>query len=141
VLEMKLEKTRVVLFILSFLLAVPLMLVACHGKTQPPPYFQVQKEPAEEIHLMLIQGELVLDNNGYLRVSGGLILWPYGYSLKIEGKEVWIIDDKGQAVARVGDRVKMGGGEIPKWAEEKIGSPLPEGAEGPYLLVGPVEKY
>jgi hypothetical protein len=114
---------------------------------QTPAYFPVQKEPADVIMLLLVRGELILDN-GYLRVSGksgykgDLIIWPYGYSWKIEGKEIWIIDDKGQAVARVGDWVKMGGGEIPKyWAEEKIGSPLPEDAEGPYILAGgPVER-
>jgi hypothetical protein len=113
---------------------------------QTPAYFPVQKEPAEIIHPLLMQGELVLDSNGYLRVggeSGGLIIWPYGYSWKIEGKEIWIIDDRGQSVARVGDWVKMGGSGIPKyWAEGQIGSPLQEGAEGPYWLAGgPVEKY
>ena len=110
---------------------------------RPPAYFLVQKEPADVIMLVLLPGELKMDDNGYLRVGGELIIWPYGFSWKIEGKEIWIIDDRGQSVARVGDWVKMGGGEIPKyWAEENIGSPLPEDAEGPYWLAGgPVEKY
>jgi hypothetical protein len=102
----------------------------------PEPYFPVQKEFQTTVLTSLIQGKLVL-NNGYLRVYDELIIWPYGYSLKTEGKEMWVINEKGQPAARVGDEVGIGGGEIPAdFAEEKIGHPLPEGCEGPYWLAG-----
>jgi hypothetical protein len=115
-------------------------------KTQPEPYFPVQKEAAEVLMQAILRGKLVLDDAGYLRVNvtndlRTLIIWPYGYSLKIEGKETWIINDKGQAVARVGDTVILGGGEVPAWAvEEIIGYALPEDAKGPYWLTGNVIK-
>jgi hypothetical protein len=82
----------------------------------------------------------VIDDAGYLRVNvtndlHTLIIWPYGYSLKIEGKEMWIINDKGQAVARVGDTVELGGGFVDaSVAEERMGHALPENAKGPYFL-------
>ncbi|HEX9896902.1 MAG TPA: hypothetical protein VGA85_04475 [Dehalococcoidales bacterium] len=113
-------------------------------KTQPESYFPVQKEAAEEVMQALLPGKLVIDDAGYLRVNvtndfHPLIIWPYGYSLKIEGKETWIINDKGQAVARVGDTVILGGGEVPAWAvEEIIGYALPEDAKGPYWTVGKI---
>ncbi len=95
--------------------------------------------------LTLLSGKLV-DDAGYLRINvnndlHALIIWPYGYSLKIEGKEMWIINDKGQAVARVGDTVKLGGGFLgASDMEEIMGHALPEDVEGPYFLANPIEK-
>ena len=101
-------------------------------------FFPVQKEVQTTILGALLQGELVLDN-GCLRVHDELILWPYGYSLKTEDKEIRVIDDRGQSVAHVGHHVRLGGGQIPAFfAEEKLGHPLPEGCDGPYFLAGEV---
>ncbi len=101
-------------------------------------FFPVQKEVQSEVMQVLLQGELVLDN-GCLRVHDELILWPYDYSLQTEGKEIWVIDDKGQSVAHVGHHVRLGGGQVPTFfAEEKLGHPLPEGCDGPYFLAGEV---
>jgi hypothetical protein len=103
-------------------------------KTQSPPYFPVQKEAPQAYLLALLPGELVLDN-GYLRVNGELIIWPYGYSVKIEGKNIYIIDEKGRQVCKVGDMVKIGGGQIPAYyIEEIIGQPLPPDCKGPYWM-------
>jgi|WetSurMetagenome_2_1015567.scaffolds.fasta_scaffold68074_1 hypothetical protein len=108
------------------------------GSAYPPPYFPVQKEAAKTMMAALLPGELVL-NNGYLYVSGNLIIWPYGYSLKIDGKDMFIIDDKGSQIARVGDQVKIGGGEIPASSvEEIIGQPLPPDFNGTYWLAGDI---
>jgi hypothetical protein len=68
-----------------------------------------------------------------------LIIWPYGYSLKVEGDDRWVINDKNEKVARVGDWIYLVGGEIPAWAvNELIGYSLPDDAKGPYWLVGDV---
>jgi len=124
--------------------AVVLLIVVLVTRTpdvSPAPevsFFPVQQEVQTEVMQVLLQGELVLDN-GCLRVHDELILWPYGYSLKTEGKEIWVINDKGKPVARVGDLVRLGGGQVPAFfAEEKLGHPLPEGCDGPYFLAGEV---
>ncbi|HEX9896045.1 MAG TPA: hypothetical protein VGA85_00070 [Dehalococcoidales bacterium] len=127
------------------LVILPIFTIACTcnsaDNTQPEPYFPVQKEVAEEVMQARLEGKLVMDDAGYLRVYDALIIWPHGYSLKIEGKEIWIINDKGQAVARVGDMVMVGGGFVDTWvAEEKIGCALPEDAKGPCWLAGNVIK-
>ncbi|MCJ7515710.1 MAG: hypothetical protein MUO89_07085 [Dehalococcoidia bacterium] len=71
--------------------------------------------------------------------KGELLVWPYGYSLRIMDKQIQVIDNDGQLVARVGDKIKVGGGEVPaEIVEEYIGQPLPDDCEGPYWLVSEV---
>jgi len=129
--------------LVGMLAIFPILAVSCTGnsadKTQSEPYFPVQKEVAETVMLARLGGKLVLDDTGYLRVNDTLIIWPYGYSLKIEGKEIWIINDKGEKIAHVGDWVNLGGGEVPAWAVvERIGQALQEDAKGPYWIAGDV---
>jgi hypothetical protein len=110
---------------------------ACDEKTpQPIPYFPVQSE-VQKIGLgALLSGELVIDDNGCLRVFNYLILWPYGYTFEMEGNDIWVVNEEEVRVAKVGDKVRMGGGEIPPdFAEEKIGQALPEDCAGSYWLV------
>ena len=123
------------------LLIVSLILYACSSNSPASvTYFPVQKQVEPIAMEVLLTGKLIQDN-GYLRISEELIIWPYGYSLKTEDNDIWVIDDKDQTVARVGDTVKIGGGEIPGyWAEEIIGHPLPAGCEGPYWLAGHINK-
>lgn len=135
--------TRIVklLAVMSMLVVMPGLAVGCADSSnsrQPVQYFPVQKEPAQAVLLSLVSGKLVVDN-GYLRVSGDLIIWPYGYSWKTEKKEIWILDDRGEKVMRVGDSVRIGGGEIPaSFAEEKMGQKLPAGVKGPFWLMGEI---
>ena len=112
------------------------LLPACGEKTpSPTPYFPVQAEVQEMGLDALLSGELVLDD-GCLRVHDTLILWPYGYTLEIEGGDILVVNEHGEWVAKVGDRVRMGGGHISaEFAEEKIGRSLPEGCTGPFWLV------
>ena len=102
--------------------------------------FPVQKEVLAWHLLVPLEGKLLLDDNGRLRVMGDLILWPYGYSLKTEGKKIWVIDDKGQRTVRVGDRIRLTGVNISYYTfEEKHGHPLPLYCEGPYFMVGSID--
>ncbi len=137
------------------LVIVPIMWTSCHDNsfttTPPAPFFAVKKEadPNYIYFDALAEGKLVLDNNnlrlkpswgkGDVWSKGELLIWPYGYSLRIEGKEIQIIDNYGHLVARVGDKIKVGGGEVPAEIVEKyIGQQLPDDCTGPYWLVSRV---
>jgi hypothetical protein len=136
------------LLIVSILVIIFASILSCSNnsadKTQPVPYFPVQKNVPQIMYLMLLHGTLVMDKDGYLRVNvtkdlPALVIWPYGYSLKIEGKEIQVINDKGQIVAKVGDTVTLGGGFVPLVSdvEERIGHALPKNATGPYFISNP----
>ncbi len=134
---------RIYLYLLITILIVMFCITSCannsEGNPQPEPYFPVQAAPTEYIMLAPLRGELVIDNNGYLRVKRDLILWPYGFSVKTADTEVQIVDDEGKIVGCVGQYISLCGGYVPDfWAEEKLGHPLPEGCEGPYFLMGKV---
>jgi hypothetical protein len=120
------------------LLLLALVLGGCGPAVEPVTFFPVQKEVPNAMLQALLQGELVVEN-GCLRVSGNLILWPYGYSVQTEDGETLVLNAEGRAVARVGDFVQLGGGEIPAFsAEARTGTALPEGCAGPYWLTGEV---
>jgi hypothetical protein len=120
------------------ILVVPVILSGCRiDEPQTSVYFIVQQEPAEIVLLASLPGELVLDEDGYLRVCDNIILWPYGYSYDVRDGEIRITDDEGREVARVGEWVSIGGGQInASFAAEKIGHDLPEGCTGPFWLAG-----
>ncbi len=109
------------------------------------PYFPVQKAGLAQMD-SLLEGILELDNNDCLRVDGSLIIWPYDFSLRIEGQEIQVIDSNGQIFARVGDKITLGGGEIPGTRAKEliedfiVGKPLPDACPGPYWVVGSVIK-
>ena len=65
-----------------------------------------------------MQGTLILDENGCLRVDGGngddlLMLWHHNFTLRVSGEKVEVINGQGQVVARVGENMTGGGGEVP----------------------------
>ena len=91
-------------------------------------------------------GELVLDDEGCLRVKtaprgpGAIPVWPAVFELDESGGEVSVLDEEGRVVARVGERVYMGGGEIPRdqieLANERMRRELFERCPGDYWIVG-----
>jgi len=104
------------------------------------PFFPVQNNPSEFRMTALLEGELVLED-GCLRVDNYLLVWPYGFSLSTGGEVIQVIDDTGQPIARVGDRVKVGGGECVKPCEHiaQYSAELPsDHCSGPYWIVGEV---
>jgi hypothetical protein len=141
--RIEINMKNMIKYILSLtLILVSLALSACLSSSPASvTYFPIQKEVELIVLQSILPGELVLDDANYLRVDNNLIIWPYGYSLKIEGKDIWIIDDKNQPAVMVGDWVKIGGGFVlASFAEEKIGHPLPVDCVGPYWLAGGVSK-
>ena len=127
---------------LGILLVIPGLAIGCNANSTPSPQsvlrFPAQKEVAGQAMAALLSGKLVI-KNGYLRVNDNLILWPYGYSPKLENNQIFVLNDKAQPVAQVGDSVRVGGGVISaSFAEEKIGQKLPDGIDGPFWLMGDI---
>ena len=110
--------------------------------TSSPPLFAVQSKPSEFRMTALLEGVLVLDDNGCLRIKNYeeyLPVWPHGFSLVEEN--LTVLDSSGRAVARVGERVKLGGGECPEPCRNvgEYSEYLPdERCPGPYWIVGEV---
>ena len=139
---------RKALVLLCMLVAVLSTAAACNDNStnisSSTPYFPVQK-PGIDGMTALMEGRLELEN-GYLRVDKYLLIWPHGFSLRTEGEEILIIDGNGQVVARVGDKITLGGGEVSipeeeakEFIEKSItGKPLPDNCTGPYCIVSEV---
>lgn len=133
------------LFLLWFLLLVPLLLISCNSNTTSV-YFPVLKEPISAYPEGAFKGWLILDNNClrlkgfYFFGKGSLLIWPNGYSLETENGRIHVVDNNGNIVARVGERIKFAGGEIPKESvEQLIGESLPENVTGPFILFGYID--
>lgn len=100
-----------------------------------------------------IRGQLVLDDEGCLRIKtreskpGHVAIWPSDFGMEIDGDEVKVLDGGGDLIARVGERVELGGGESPAINRQNtVPRPLPnvrngeevaERCPGQYWLVAP----
>jgi hypothetical protein len=89
----------------------------------------------------LMEGTLILDSNGCLRVKveqgdAPLVLWRYGFTLQVDGDRVEVQNDRGQAVARVGEPVRMGGGSAPNLVDNRLSIAT---CPGPFWALGDIE--
>lgn len=101
------------------------------------PYFPTQKN-VKDRHTLGTEGTLIVDN-GYLRLNGYLLIWPNGFSFDTNNTEIRILDQDKIEVARVGNVIIVGGGIVDKGGTERIiGEKLPDGAKGPFWIVGQV---
>lgn len=101
-------------------------------------FFPVQKDqnPTSQM-TALLEGELVIVN-GCFYVDNYLLLWPHGFSINTDGEVIQIIDDADKAIARVGDKVKLGGGggEMSNEHIAQYSAELPnDRCSGPYWIV------
>jgi hypothetical protein len=125
------------------------------GSTRTSPsdaevFFPELKKPHLTPLLPLV-GKLLLDREGCLRVDdptfaqddpGYVPVWPPQYKPDAEGDDVRILDGKGRVVARVGEKVDMGGGEIDRatleernFMGERLARELFERCPGRYWLI------
>jgi hypothetical protein len=119
--------------------------------TKPEVVFIRQKPSGgrREVMQALAVGRLVVDEVGCFRLRddraggrGDLVVWPPGYSMRVEDGEIQIVRGGGQTIARVGDNVRMGGGQIATSTgshgmyEEFLN--IPEKCTGPLWIVGEV---
>ena len=109
-------------------------------------FFPTQKEPATAHNQALLSGSLKLID-GCLRVNGDLIVWPYGFSPTTEEGVIQVIDSTHETVARVGDKVRFGGGGFSEDEDgmdmveilDKLSTQFPtDRCSGPYWIVGEV---
>lgn len=101
------------------------------------PFFPVQKEQNPTRMTALLEGELVIVN-GCFYVDNYLLVWPHGFSINTDGEVIQIIDDADKAIARVGDKVKLGGGggEMSNEHIAQYSAELPsDRCSGPYWIV------
>ncbi len=91
--------------------------------------------------LALLEGNLVV-KDGCLRVAQGetshLIIWQPDYFINNNRGTLEVLDRRGQSVARVGEEIQMGGGEVPLTPEleRQLREPLPPQCGAPYWLMG-----
>lgn len=105
-------------------------------------YFPRQA-PAVASMEALLEGTLVLDDNGCLRVQhesvppaeAPVIIWHYDFLLDINGAEVTVLNGDGEPVGRVGEWTRMGGGNSRTVAEPE----MPPACPGPYWILGSIE--
>ena len=133
------------------------------GTTAPSPplpyrqaglYFPHGSEPASMSPQALGGGTLFV-KDGCIRMGtrgdSWVVVWPYGYSLQRRGGEVLILNSEGETKARVGDRVRISGGETSKdeigpnpeaarrnFEERRRQSGVPDQCRGPLWGAGPV---
>jgi hypothetical protein len=116
--------------------------------TSPTPIFfpvQLDRYSRQPYPTDLAKGRLTLEEN-YLCLSAfmdsgesAVLVWPPGFSFKLDNQVVTILNQTGQTVARVGDKIQVNGGLVTVSTVEKyIGAKLPEGCEEPFWLVSKV---
>ncbi|MBU3967580.1 MAG: hypothetical protein KKG76_09430 [Euryarchaeota archaeon] len=127
---------------------VSILITGCVEKTQQDEssvntstslFFPVQKYTNPSVRMTaILEGELV-QINGCLRVDKYLLVWPYGFSISTNDEVIQINNNTGKPVAIVGDKVILGGGEIPGDYIANFSRELPSSrCSGPYWIVGDV---
>ena len=96
------------------LLILMLTIVAFVAACGMPVALRTAPAPVDACEDALLAGELVTSAQSGLAIRNAAdvteVLWPYGYSAAREVDGVVLRDPAGEVVARVGDRVQMGGG-------------------------------
>lgn len=99
--------------------------------------------------MALMEGTLV-EVDGCLRMEDGhyadgwLVLWPFGADIRAGGDRIEVINEDGELVARVGDRLRAGGGVVENTRsmaglnEMVPGMPI-GGCPSPYWVAAPLE--
>ena len=104
-----------------FGLAVAAVLLAgCTADQSPTPSPEsiallTEPAPAQACMEALAMGTLVFDPRSTLAIGGPSgertpVMWPFGYSARLVDGTLELLDNRGQLVAREGDRIEMGGG-------------------------------
>ena len=82
---------------------------------------------------------LRVNNRGGKDPYGFVPIWPPDFRLAAEGDDVRILDEGGRLAAKVGEQVRMGGGEATETlggVDERTARELRERCPGNYWIVG-----
>lgn len=101
---------------------VTTLIVACAALSPtgaPPSRIALRTQPSLAVACPAarIEGTLVRQSRSILGLRNDQdlvlqVIWPYGYSARDDGGRLAVLDATGTVVAREGDRVAIGGGEI-----------------------------
>jgi hypothetical protein len=110
----------------------------------PEVYMPQLKTRSASFMQALLVGELVV-KDGCLRIQAEnsseshLVFWQTDYFLTDNNGTIEILNREGQVVARVGEPIQMGGGEITEAvSDDQLQGPLPTACSGPYWLMGEI---
>ena len=82
--------------------------------------------------------------DGCLRIgdseAGNLVVWPPDFEVSIENDTIWVLYDNHEVEVRLGQAVRLGGGEVKSIEafDERTRRQIPAGCPGPYWLVGSI---
>jgi hypothetical protein len=113
----------------------------------PLPFFPTLAKEADGYPESIVGGTLVEEKGCVLvrdvELGIGMMLWPHGWSVEWSADGVLSdLDDSGTPAFRVGEEIRVGGGELGDYPlpperlpEELIGRPIPERCKvGRYLI-------
>ena len=128
-----------------------LLLISCNNKEQKSAgkndftniTLLTQKTIQSEHMQGLLSSEpekLLVDENGCIRIKNYLIVWPHGFKVINRNNNMAIVNNEGEVVANIGDRVTVSGGECSGCSLDDIKKvtgtdPNPQ-CEGIYWIVG-----
>ncbi len=72
--------------------------------------------------------------------AGNLVVWPPDFEVSIENDTIWVLYDDHKVEVRLGQVVRLGGGEVKSIEafDERTRQQIPTGCPGPYWLVGSI---
>jgi hypothetical protein len=95
----------------------------------------------------LFEGTLTIED-GCLRLQDGTgegyaAIWPFGFGFRVEGEKVEVLGRDRERVAEVGERILVGGGELPGVRAEDLATYVeqPVRCAGTYWSVASVEAH
>lgn len=139
-------------FVIGLLMTIAACTATNHIPTSPMPEsthtipFPRQEKPDGERAMMdaLTTGTLVVVNNCIRLVSSDdtnyLLIWPPDYNVVNKNGEIEVLNQDNKVVAKVGDKVRVSGGEI--WVQDNLSQfirdQLPPQCTAPYWKVGEI---
>lgn len=102
------------------LLPLTITVASCTPATVAPPVDEVIFLTAvapETVQMeALFEGRVLADSRGCLRLdteTRQTVVWPHGFRLQTVRGTLHVVGDHGRAIGSIGERFRLGGGEVP----------------------------
>lgn len=144
-------RAALVLAVWLILIVVASIAISCSSESAPNQYeysgiFFPRQKPVDVVMEAILVGKLV-NVDGCLRINDSnsetsyLVVWPFGYSLRVLAGVIEVRDGTGKTKVRVGEEVFVSGGEAKSVQgiaalDEQLIRELSTRYPGPYWLVG-----